>query len=148
MMTSRRGRTSQLHKQITQTNRTEQDDITSKNGNDEQCFQMLQSNSGAYGVPDVLGHDSTSDTGIALRKWVHFQGVHNILDLFSCDQEELNAVPAQQIISLDDHDQGLYLRTNQIIQMCGLITYMKHVFGAYNSDIDNNVEDIFNPAPT
>ena len=35
MMTSCRCRTSQSHKQITQTNRTKQDDITSKNGNDE-----------------------------------------------------------------------------------------------------------------
>ena len=62
--------------------------------------------------------------------------LHNILDLLSWDQEELKAVPAQQVYSLDDHGQGLYLRTNQIKQMCGPITYMKHVFGAYNSDID------------
>ena len=67
---------------------------------------------------------------------VHFQGVHNILDLLSWDQEELKAVPAQQAYSFDDHGQGLYLRTNQIKQMSGLLTYMKHVFGAYNSDID------------
>ena len=67
---------------------------------------------------------------------VHFQGAHSILDLLSWDQEELKAVPVQQVYSLDDHGQGLYLRTNQIKQICGLITYMKHVFGAYNSDID------------
>ena len=47
-----------------------------------------------------------SDPGIALRQWVHFQGVHNILDLLSWDQEELKAVPAQQVYSLDDHVQG------------------------------------------
>ena len=41
----------------------------------------------------------------------------------------LKAVPAQQIYILDDHGQGLYLRTNQIKQMCGLITYMKHMLG-------------------
>ena len=35
MMTSHRGRTSQSHKQIAQTNHTKQDDITSKNGNDK-----------------------------------------------------------------------------------------------------------------
>ena len=58
--------------------------------------------------------------GIALRQWVHFQGVHNILDLLRWNQEELKAVPAQQVYSLDDHGQGLYLRTNQIKQMCGL----------------------------
>ena len=92
----------------------------------------------------LLGHDPTSDPGIALRQWVHFQGVHNILDLLSSDQEELKAVPAQQVYSLDDHGQGLYLRTNQITQMCGLITYMKHVFGAHNSDIDPR-DDQFHP---
>ena len=58
--------------------------------------------------------------------------------------EELKAVPAQLVYSLDDHGQGLYLRTNQIKQMCGLITYMKHVFRAYNSDIDPR-DDPFHP---
>ena len=53
MMMSRWGRISQLHKRIAQTNRTKQDDVTSKNGNDERCFRMLQSNSGAYGVPET-----------------------------------------------------------------------------------------------
>ena len=75
-----------------------------------------------HSLTNLLGHDSTSDPGIALRQWVHFQGVHNILDLISWDQEELKAVPAQQIYSLDDHGQGLYLWTNQIKQMCRLIT--------------------------
>ena len=53
MMMSHRSHTSQLHKRIAQMNHTKQDDVTSKNGNDEQCFQMLQSNSGAYGVPET-----------------------------------------------------------------------------------------------
>ena len=97
-----------------------------------------------HSLTNLLGHDSTSDPGIALRQWVHFQGVYNILNLLSWDQEELKAVPAQQIYSLDDHGQGLYLRTNQIKQTCGLITYMKHVFGAYNSDIDPR-DDPFHP---
>ena len=97
-----------------------------------------------HSLTTLLGHDPTSDPGIALRQWVHFQGVHNILDLLSCDQEELKGVPAQQVYSLDDHGQGLYLRTNQIKQIRGLITYMKHVFGAYNSDIDPR-EDPFHP---
>ena len=52
-----------------------------------------------------------------------------VSDILSWDQEELKAVPAQQVYSLDDHGQGLYLRTNQIKQMCGLITDMKHGFG-------------------
>ena len=43
----------------------------------------------------LLGHDQTSDPGIALRQWVHFQGVQNILDLFSLEQEEVKATPAQ-----------------------------------------------------
>ena len=47
-----------------------------------------------HSLTNLLGHDSTSDPGIALRQWVHFQGVHNILDLLSWDQEELKAVPA------------------------------------------------------
>ena len=92
----------------------------------------------------LLGHDPTSDPGIALRQGVHFQGVHNILDLLSLDQEELKAVPAPQVYSLDNHGQGLYLRTNQIKQMCGLKTYMKHEFGAYISAIDPR-DDPFHP---
>ena len=84
----------------------------------------------------LLGHDPTSDPGIALRQWVHFQGVHNILGLLSWDQEELKTVPAQQVYSLDDHGQDQYLRTNQIKQIYVLITYMKHVLRTYNSDID------------
>ena len=35
MMTSRQGCTSESHKRITQTNRTKQDDVTPKNGNDK-----------------------------------------------------------------------------------------------------------------
>ena len=34
-------------------NHTRQDGITSMNGNDEQCFWMLQRNSGAYGGPET-----------------------------------------------------------------------------------------------
>ena len=91
-----------------------------------------------------IGHDSTSDPGIALRQWVHFQGVHNILDLLSWEEEELKAIPAQQIFSLDDHGQGSYLRTNQVKLIYGLMTYMKHVFREYNSGIEVR-EDPFHP---
>ena len=83
----------------------------------------------------LLGNDPTTEPGIALRHWVHFQGVHNILDLLSWDQEEPNSIPAQQVYSPDDHGQDLCLRTNQIKQIYGLITYMKHIFGPYNSGI-------------
>ena len=62
-----------------------------------------------HSLTALLGHNPTSDPGIALTQWVHFH-----LDLFSGDQEELKATPAQQVYSLDDHGQGLYLRTNQI----------------------------------
>ena len=43
----------QLHKLITQIDRTRQDDVMSKNGNVKQCFRMLQSNSGQYGRPET-----------------------------------------------------------------------------------------------
>ena len=66
------------------------------------------------------------------------------MDLLSWDQEELKTFPAQQVYSLDDHGQGLYLRTNKIKQICGLITYTKHVFGAYISGIDPQ-DDPFHP---
>ena len=53
MMTSRQSRTSESYKQITQTNRTKQDDVTPKNGNNKQRFGVLQIKSGAYGVPET-----------------------------------------------------------------------------------------------
>ena len=53
MMTSHWGCTSQSHKRIAEMNHTKQDDTTSKNGNDERCFRMLQSNSGVYGGPET-----------------------------------------------------------------------------------------------
>ena len=97
-----------------------------------------------HSLTTLLGHDSTSDSGIALRQWVHFQGVHNILDLLSWEEDKLKGIPAQQIFTLDDHGQGSYLRTNQVKQICGLITYMKHVFREYNSGIEVG-EDPFHP---
>ena len=97
-----------------------------------------------HSLTTLLGHDSTSDPGIALRQWVHFQGIDNILDLLSWEEEELKAVPAQQVFTLDDNGQGSYLRTNQVKQVCGLITYMKHVFREYNSGIEVR-EDPFHP---
>ena len=54
MMMSHWGRTSQSHKRIAQMSRTKQDDVTPKNGNDKRRFGMLQSNSGAYGVPETV----------------------------------------------------------------------------------------------
>ena len=97
-----------------------------------------------HSLTTLLGHDPISDLGIALRQWVHFQGVHNILEILSWEEEELKTIPTQQIFSLDDHGQGSYLRTNQVKQICGLITYMKHVFREYNSGIELR-EDPFHP---
>ena len=80
---------------------------------------------------NLLGHDSTTEPGIALRQWVHHQGVENHLDLLSWEEEEVKANPTQQVFCLDEHGQGSYLRTNQTKQIGGLITYMKHVFSEY-----------------
>ena len=66
------------------------------------------------------------------------------MDVLSWEEDELKAVPAQQVFTLDDHGQGSYLRTNQVKQICGLITYMKHVFREYNSGIEVR-EDPFHP---
>ena len=74
----------------------------------------------------------------------NFQGLENILDLLSWEEDELKAIPTQQVFTLDDHGQGSYLRTNQTKQICGLITYMKHVFRDYNSGIEVRT-DPFHP---
>ena len=85
-----------------------------------------------HSLSTLLGHDPTNDPGIALRQWVHFQGVHSILDLLSWDQEELMTIPAQQVHSLDDQGQGIYLRTNQGKQICGAHNlYETCVWGQY-----------------
>ena len=87
-----------------------------------------------HSLTNLLGHDPTSDPGIALRQWVHYQGVENILDILSWEEDELKATPTQQVFTLDDHGQGLYLRTNQTKQISGLIPYMKNVFRQYMSE--------------
>ena len=97
-----------------------------------------------HSLTNLLGHNSTSDPGIALRQWVHFQGVENILDLLSWEEDELKAIPAQQVFTLDAHGQCSYLRTNQTKQIFGLITYMTHVFREYNSGIEVRT-DPFHP---
>ena len=61
----------------------------------------------------------TTEPGTALRHWVHLQGVHNLLDLPSCNQEELKTIPAQQVYSPDDHGQGIYLRTTKLNKSMG-----------------------------
>ena len=87
-----------------------------------------------HSLNNLLGHVSTTEPGIALRQWVHHQSVENHLDLLSWDEDEVKANPTQQVFSLDDHEQGSYLRTKRTKQICGLITYMKHVFCEYMSE--------------
>ena len=86
-----------------------------------------------HSITNLLGHAPTTEPGIALRQWVLHQGVENHLDLLSWEEEEVKANPTQQVFSLDEHGQGSYLRTNQTKQLCGLITYMKHIFSEYMS---------------
>ena len=84
-----------------------------------------------HSLTNLLGHDPITQPGIALRQWIHHQSVLSHLDLLSWDEEELKANPTQQIFSLDDHGQGSFLKTNQLKQICGLITYIKNVFNEY-----------------
>ena len=58
-----------------------------------------------HSLTNLLGHNSTSDPGIALRQWVHFQGVENILDLLSWEEDELITIPAQQVFTLMTMDR-------------------------------------------
>ena len=99
-----------------------------------------------HSITSLLGHGPTSEPGIALRQWVHHQGVENHVDLLSWEEDEIKANPTQQIFTLDDHGQGSYLRTNQTKQICGLITYMKHVFCEYISE--ELRENTFHPFST
>ena len=86
-----------------------------------------------HSITNLLGHAPTTEPGISLGQWVLHQGVENHLDLLSWEEEEVKANPTQQVFSLDEHGQGSYLRTNQTKQLCGLITYMKHIFSEYMS---------------
>ena len=83
---------------------------------------------------------------MVLRHWEHFEGVHSQLDLLSWDPEELKAVPTQQVYHQDDQGQYIHLRTNQVKQMCLLITYIKHtpIFESYISCPDLP-DDPFHP---
>ena len=66
------------------------------------------------------------------------------MDLLSWDPEELKAVSTQQVYSQDDQVQYIHLRTNQVKQTYGLITYMKYIFESYNSGIELP-DDPFHP---
>ena len=72
-----------------------------------------------HSITNLLGHDPTSEPGIALRQWVHHQGVENILDLLSWEEDELKAIPAQQVFTLDDHGQGSSLGPTRLNKYVG-----------------------------
>ena len=87
-----------------------------------------------HSITNLLGHAPTTEPGIALRQWVHHQGIEDHVDLLSWEEDDIKTNPTHQVFSLDDDGQGSYLRTNQVKQICGLITYMKHVFSEYMSE--------------
>ena len=97
-----------------------------------------------HSLINLLGHDPTTEPGMALRHWVHFQEVHSLLDLLSWDPEELKTVLTQQDYSQDNQGHYLHLRTNQVEPMSGLITYLKHIFESFNSGIELP-DDPFHP---
>ena len=88
-----------------------------------------------HSLTNILGHDPTTEAGRSLRQWVPYQGVHSLLgvDLLSWDPEEFKADPSHTIYNLNDNGESLHLRTNQIKQVAGLITYMRHMFESYYS---------------
>ena len=90
------------------------------------------------GIAILQNLEQPSDTGYTFRGYIP------LLDLLKWDPEELKAVPTQQVYSLDDQQQYNLLRTNQVEQMCALITYMKHIFESYNSGIELS-DDQFHP---
>ena len=65
-------------------------------------------------LTNLLGYAHATEPGMTLIHWVHFQGVHNLLDLLSYDPEELRTVPTQQVYSQDDQGQYIRLRTNHV----------------------------------
>ena len=99
-----------------------------------------------HSFTNLLGHAPTTEPGIALRQWVNHQGIDDFLDLLRWDEDEVKTNPVQQIFFLDDNGQGSHLRTNQVKQICGLITYVKHVFKEYmDEEVRPNPFHILSP---
>ena len=48
-----------------------------------------------HALANLLEHDHTMEPGMALRQWVHHQGIHCLLDLPSWDPEEFKTHPTQ-----------------------------------------------------
>ena len=97
-----------------------------------------------YFLTNLLGPDYPTEAGMTLRHWVHYQGVHSLLDLLSWDREEIKSDPTQTAYHQDDQGQYLHCRANQVKQLYGLITYVKHIFESYNSGPDLP-DDPFHP---
>ena len=72
-----------------------------------------------HSLTNLLGHDSTTEPGIALRQWVLHQSVLNHLDLLSWDEDEVKASPTQQIFSLDDLYRVHTLRPTRLNKYVG-----------------------------
>ena len=99
-----------------------------------------------HSFTNLLGHPPTTEAGIALRQWVNHQGIDDFLDLLRWDEDEIKTHPVQQIFSLDDNGQGSHLKTNHVKQICGLITYVKHVYRVYmDLDVRPNPFHPFSP---
>ena len=79
-----------------------------------------------------MDHDHTTD-GRPIWYWVAYQGVHSHLDLLSWNPEELKTDHSEIIYDVNDEGATLHLRTNQVKQITGPLTYMRHVFESHNS---------------
>ena len=58
-----------------------------------------------HSITNLLGHEPTSEPGIALRQWVHHQGVENHLDLLSWEEDEIKANPTNRYSPLMTMDR-------------------------------------------
>ena len=92
-----------------------------------------------HSLTSLLGYDYTTEAGIQT-----VGTLHSLLDLLSWDPEEIKADPTQTAYHQDDHGQLLHLRTNQVKQISGLITHMRHIFESYNSG-PHLSDDLFHP---
>ena len=75
-----------------------------------------------HSITNLLGHDPTSDPGIALRQWIHHQGVHSILDLLSWEEDELKTIPAHQVT---EFRQPLQVQSH--LEMPGILVQLGHI---------------------
>ena len=72
-----------------------------------------------HSITNLLGHDPTSEPDIALRQWVHHQGVENILDLLSWEEDELKLSLPNRYSSLMTMDRVLTLGPTRLNKYVG-----------------------------